>query len=448
MKPKQYTRKKTKQPKIQNHRVEVGDLNDSMKYVVVQMDCGDEMSLQVRVNVGSRDETDDIKGISHLLEHMFFQGSKGFPTSKQLEQQIYACGGNYNAYTDYHETVYHTEASASCSEKVAEIMSESVYNSLLKQKNLDNEKKVVVNELRDALSNDQEVVSQNLLSDMFQDTRLEGDIGGTVDTVKKITLSQLRNFLNTYYLQDMIVVYCSSQHVKQGVDLLKRYFSKQPHYSVKRDPKITQDKQRILYPNHLSLRKPVSPFRTVYHKSSQEQSFLSIGFPCCKYSETKQCYEMIMISEFLTGYMNSLLYTVLRQKHGLIYHIDSGCEFYEDMGFFVISCTSTNQKAKVRKTVDLIIQCVAKLDKLLNKKDIQRVKQHLIKGINLGKNMPHSVGAEYSQDVYHLGKVEHLRDKYKIINEITMKELKQTFRKYLQPQLATVSYSGTTEYLK
>ena len=77
-----------KQPKIHNHRVEIGDLNESMKYVVVQMNCGDEMSLQVRVNVGSRDETDDIKGISHLLEHMFFQGSKGFPTSKQLEQQI------------------------------------------------------------------------------------------------------------------------------------------------------------------------------------------------------------------------------------------------------------------------------------------------------------------------------------------------------------------------
>lgn len=448
MKQKQYTRKKTKHLKIQNHRVDVGDLNESMKYVVVQMDCGDEMSLQVRVNVGSRDETDDIKGISHLLEHMFFQGSRQYPTSKELEKQIYSCGGNYSAYTDYHETVYHTEASVSCSEQVAEIMSGSLYDSLLKQKNLDNEKKVVINELRDALSNDQEVVSQNLLSDMFKDTRLEGDIGGTVDTVNKITLSQLRNFLNTYYLQDMIIVYCSSRPIREGITLLKQYFSKQPHYSVKPDPKITQDKQRIFYPDHLLLRKPVSPFHTVYHKSSQEQSFLSIGFPCCKYTETQQCYEMIIISEFLTGYMNSQLYTVLRQKHGLIYHIDSGCEFYEDMGFFVIHCTSTNQKAKVKKTVELIIQCIKDLEKRLNKKDIHRVKQHLIQSINLGKNNPHSVGAEYAQDVYHLGKVEHLRDKYKVIHDITLKDLKHTSRKYLQPHLATVSYSGTTEYLK
>ena len=97
---KRYTHKK-QIPKITNHHVDVGDLNSAMKYVVVQMDCGDEMSLQVRVNVGSRDETEDIKGISHLLEHMFFQGSKSYPTSKQLEKEIYSCGGNYNAYTTY-----------------------------------------------------------------------------------------------------------------------------------------------------------------------------------------------------------------------------------------------------------------------------------------------------------------------------------------------------------
>ena len=94
------------------------------------------------------------------------------------------------------------------------------------------------------------------------------------------------------------------------------------------------------------------------------------------------------------------------------------------------------------------MKCIAKLDKLLNTQDINRVKQHLLKGINLGKNMPHSVGAEYAQDVYHLGKVEHLRDKYKIIHGITMKGLKQTCCKYLQPHLATVSYSGKQQFLK
>ena len=444
---KRYTHKK-QIPKITNHNVDVGDLNSAMKYVVVQMDCGDEMSLQVRVNVGSRDETEDIKGISHLLEHMFFQGSKSYPTSKQLEKEIYSCGGNYNAYTDYHETVYHTEASVSCAETVAKIMSSSLYHSLLKQSNLTNEKNVVVNELRDALSNTEEAVSQNLLSDMFKDTRMEQDVGGTVNTVQKITCSQLRNFLNTYYSQDMIVVFCSSRPVKEGVTLLQRYFCKQPHYSVKTDPKITQDKTRQLYPDYLLHRTPVLPFRTVYIKSSDEQSFVSVGFPCCKYSETKHCYEMIILSEFLTGYMNSLLYTVLRQKHGLIYHIDSMCDFYQDMGLFVIRCTSTNQQAKVKQTVNLIMECITNLNTSLNRKDIIRVKKHLLKSINLSKNDPHSVGAEYAQDVYHLGKEEHLRDKYKIIQDITLNNLKQTCHKYLQPKLATVSYSGTSNYWK
>jgi len=114
----------------------------------------------------------------------------------------------------------------------------------------------------------------------------------------------------------------------------------------------------------------------------------------------------------------------------------------------VIRCTSTNQQAKVKQTVNLIMECITNLNTSLNRKDIIRVKKHLLKSINLSKNDPHSVGAEYAQDVYHLGKVEHLRDKYKIIQDITLNNLKQTCHKYLQPKLATVSYSGTSNYWK
>ena len=70
--PKQYTRKGKTQD-VQSNRGS-RRLKWSMKYVVVQMDCGDER-FSSKMNVG-RDETDDIKGMYDLLEHMFFKGQR------------------------------------------------------------------------------------------------------------------------------------------------------------------------------------------------------------------------------------------------------------------------------------------------------------------------------------------------------------------------------------
>ena len=47
---------------------------NKIRYIVTNTNCGDEVVALIRVNVGSRDEKDSIKGMSHILEHMFFRG--------------------------------------------------------------------------------------------------------------------------------------------------------------------------------------------------------------------------------------------------------------------------------------------------------------------------------------------------------------------------------------
>jgi len=415
-----------------------------MKYLVVQIEGSDKLSVQVRVNVGSRDETDDIRGISHLLEHMFFQGSKKYPTSKELEVEVYKCGGELNAYTDYHETVYHTEGSKRCVKTIVEIMAASLYESLILAKNLENEKKVVINEINDALSNPEAFVQQQLMSTVYQGTRLEQDIGGTEASVKSITVPKLKNFLNTYYSQDMIVTLCSSDPAEEGVALLKKYFSEIPQYRVKTIPSITSDKKRHLYPSR--------PFEQVhgqltFTEDSSEQSFISVSFPSYRYSD-KKSFAMILISEILTGYMNSRLYTVLRQKHGLIYHMDSGSESHEDMGIFVVNCTAKNQRESVVQCVQLLLQTILEISKTITKTDLDASKEHLVEGIRLGKNEAHYIAGRAAQDLYHLGKVEPLSAKIKTINKIQLKDIKAISRDVFKVNQCCISYSGSEDYLK
>ena len=429
---------------MKDHKYLHGDLNSAMKYLVVQIQSGDKLSVQVRVNVGSRDETDDIRGISHLLEHMFFQGSKKYPTSKELEVEVYKCGGKLNAYTDYHETVYHTEGSKKCVETIVEIMAASLYESLILAKNLENEKKVVINEINDALSKPESFVLQQLMSTVYRGTRLEQDIGGNEASVKNITVQKLKNFLNTYYSQNMIVTLCSSDPPQKGVELLRKYFSEIPQYKVKPLKSIISDKKRILYPEH--------PFQQTkglikFTKDSSEQSFISLSFPSYRYSEHKHGYAMILISEILTGYKNARLYTVLRQGHGLIYHIDSGSEFYEDMGIFIVNCTAKNQKTTVTKCVQLLLKTILELADTLTKTDFDSSKGHLIESIRLGKDEPHYIAAEYAQDLYHLNDVVSLTDKIKAIQQVTLKDIQKVLKEVFQIQRCCISYSGSSNYL-
>jgi predicted Zn-dependent peptidase len=263
--------------------------------------------------------------------------------------------------------------------------------------------------------------------------------------VKSITVPKLKNFLNTYYSQDMIVTLCSSDPPQEGVALLKKYFHRIPQYKVKPIPSITSDKKRHLYPD--------MPFEQVhgqltFTEDSSEQSFISVSFPSYRYSDTKRGFAMTLISEILTGYMNSTLYTVLRQEHGLIYHANSSSESHEDLGIFIVNCTAKNQMESVIRCVQLLLQTIIESSKTMTKTDLDASKEHLVESMRLGKDEPHYIAGRAAQDLYHLGKVEPLSAKIKGINNIQLKDIKAIARDVFKVNQCCISYSGSEDYLK
>ena len=157
---------------------------------------------------------------------------------------------------------------------------------------------------------------------------------------------------------------------------------------------------------------------------------------------------MILVSEILTGYMNSRLYTVLRQEKGLIYHMNSGSEFNEDMGIFIVNCTVKNQKKTVTQCVKLLLRTILDLSDTLTEADLNSSKAHLIESIRLGKDEPHYIAAEYAQDLYHLNRIVTLADKIKTIQGLTLKDIEDVSREVFKKKYCCISYSGSSNYLK
>jgi len=427
-----------------NNNLKYGDLNHDMKYIVSNIDENDKMTIQIRINVGSRDEDKSVSGISHLLEHMFFQGSKKYPSSKDIQQSIYECGGIFNATTDMNKTIYYIKASNSCIEESLDIISDSLYNSLFDETKLENEKKVVINELNDMLSKPKSLSSLGLQEIMFKNTRLEKNIAGDIESIKNITSDMLKNYINTYYKNNIIVSLTSPLNVNKGYELIEKYFNKLPQYEVKNIPNIIKDKKRIFYPDIL-FKKTAKSIK--YIKDDSEQSFITMSFPSFKYKEYHKNYYMIIISEILTGWKQSKLYKILREDYGLLYSIKSGNVSFEDLGYFYIKFSTKNNKEIVNRCINLILDTLFNLYKNITKEEFYSSKSHMIENIKLKKDEPYYLNSLYTRDFYYLDKIYTLDDKIKTIEKIQLKNLKNISEEVFKKELYCISYTGLDKYL-
>jgi predicted Zn-dependent peptidase len=86
----------------------------------------DSVTIQVTVKVGSNNEHDGIRGISHFIEHMVFEGTKSRKTPKEITSEIESLGGEINAYTDNVRTCFYIKVPSKHFDRAAEILSDII----------------------------------------------------------------------------------------------------------------------------------------------------------------------------------------------------------------------------------------------------------------------------------------------------------------------------------
>jgi len=418
---------------------------NKIRYIVTNTKCGDEVVALIRVNVGSRDEKDSIKGISHILEHMFFRGTERFPTQKDLTGVLYRCGGKFNAYTSKDSTVFYISVSKKCIEQGLDVLSDAFYNSLFRKEDLEKEKKIVINEINDYLSDPSTLMEYGLSELLYKSTRLEKDIAGSVKTVKSINIDMMKTFINTYYNDNVIVSVSGNIECEKIVQLIKRFFVNKVEYYVQNNTKniknneIKKDKQKIYYNNlHLKHKK----FRMKFIKKTEEQSFIGIGFVSYKNNDKKN-YPLIIISEILTGYLGSELYKTLRGDHGLVYGVYSGFDTYIDTGDFSLTCSTGNNTEKIFKCIVIILNEIKRI-KIgeIDNKLFEDTKKNKINEIKRLKYEPSDLAERFADDLIYSKKIVKLNELEKNIKSVTIESIIKVANELFLPEKLCISYTA------
>jgi zinc protease len=157
------------------------------------------VATQVWYHVGSANEGKDSRGLAHLFEHLMF----GATTTRErgaFDRFVTSVGGEDNAYTTPDETIYVSEVPPEAATEVLRFEADRMRNLALTQENLDNEKKIVTEELRRGTENDPTsrllVKAQRAL---LGEHPYAFDPSGSKADVAAATVSSCQAFYDAYY---------------------------------------------------------------------------------------------------------------------------------------------------------------------------------------------------------------------------------------------------------
>jgi predicted Zn-dependent peptidase len=315
------------------------------------------VALGVWIRAGSRDERDDIAGITHLMEHMLFKGTPDMD-ALGVAQAFESIGAQENAATGEEYTVLYARFLPEHLERALDIMSDMVLRPTLAD--LEREREVIVEEIRMYEDRPDQMADEHLSSLIFYGDPLGRPIIGSAETVRGVDQETLRNFhAGTYTADNVFVVGAGKLEEGELERMAEEKFSSLPHgQPFVREANPSAPESRFFYK----------------HKDT-EQYHVSLGYLGIP-ARSEDRYAMAALNNVLGGGMSSRFFQEVREKRGLAYAVYSYHQGYSDAGAIKTYVGSTT--GNVEEAVRIIAEQLRRIqEETLGEEELDRTKQQL-----------------------------------------------------------------------
>jgi predicted Zn-dependent peptidase len=340
--------------------VEVTRLASGLSVVTDRMPHLESASLGVWVGAGSRDERADEHGISHLLEHMAFKGTKK-RTARQIAETIEAVGGDLNAATSVESTGYFARVLKADVNLALDVLADILSEPTFDPEELRREQNVITQEIGATEDAPDDLVFDRLQETAFPDQPIGRSILGTPDTVRSFSAKSLRTYLaRNYRAPNMLVAAAGSVDHAQIVAEAERRFSSfvGPDAPKPQPAKFgggTRVETRDLEQVHIALALQGVPVRD------------------------PSLYSLQVFTSVLGGGMSSRLFQEVREIRGLCYTIQAFHMPYSDTGMFGLYAGT--DEADAPELMRVVIDQIENATETLNESEISRAKAQMKAGL-------------------------------------------------------------------
>lgn len=288
-------------------------------------------SIQSFINLGSIYETKGIRGISHIIEHMVFKGTKKLPTAIDVSKYFDKSGAYLNAYTDKEITCYIIKCQDDYVNLCLSVLGDMLFNSIFEKKEFDKEYQVVLEEALISLDNTDDTVYEKISEMIYNGTGYEKPVDHLNYHKTLIKHEKIIEIYKKYYIpENMVLSIVSSIPLKTILNFIKKTaFYKKKGSNDLIIPKINLNLKLENYKNN--------PHKHIIidKKKNLETTFLAFGFRTCNFFSNEK-YILNLLKFVLTGPIISRFFRILREENGLTYNTNISINNYEASGDFTI----------------------------------------------------------------------------------------------------------------
>jgi predicted Zn-dependent peptidase len=302
-------------------------LPSGLRVVTQEMPGSRSASVAIFVPVGSRHEDEAHAGLSHLLEHLVFKGTRGHPESGALSQRVEGVGGSVNASTDRELTVYSSKVPAEQATVALEAVSELALRPLLRSADLRAEKPIIVDEIRMYVDSPSDHVFTLFDELLYGKHPLGREIAGTIGSVRRATHEGVVEHWRAAYRPSTVVLAAAGAIDHEAVLRVAAEWHA--------DGPILNGKVQPRPPASAPAPKPAQAgaLRVSYRQLSQGN--LCIGMPGVSRDDPDR-WALDLLGAILGDGMGSRLFLELRERRSLVYDVSTFSAMYADAGTFGI----------------------------------------------------------------------------------------------------------------
>lgn len=402
-------------------------LENGIRLVMEPMTNLRTVSLGVWVKVGSVNETKENNGISHVIEHCLFKGTKS-RSAKQLADEISAIGDQLNAFTGKECTAFYGVTLTEYLPKLIELLGDMLQNSTFEEEPLKKELGVILEEIDMYDDSPEDLVHELLQKHVWEDHPLGYIISGEKSVVSEMTKEQILTYMRQYYCgSNMVISVAGNFDEEETVACLKEHFLSIPKYG------ITE--------NELAVGTVPEFHHTVCErKKDVEQLYMNLAFETIPETDDLR-HVQIMVNALLGGSNNSRLFQTIREELGLAYSVYSYSSLYRAAGLFHIDVIVNPSNA---------VTVYEKLGEILKEFSESRIEEIELKALYTQLRTEMIMGSESARNrmeqnakslLMH-GRVVPLEETIEKLSKVTAEDMQKFAKEYLNMDKCSICLVG------
>jgi len=302
--------------------VHTDTLENGVTIATREMPEAQSVAIGIFIDVGSRDESEDLAGISHALEHMVFKGTSQLDVHR-LAESLDGLGGNANAFTSRERTCFHLHVLYEDWQEAITLLSDMLLSPALPEEEWRREREVIFSEMSMVDDAPDEWVYDQHMSRVYAEQSFGKPVLGTKKVLNALDVSHLRNYLEKYYRGSHVLIATAGRIQHQ--DMLS--YVKQSAWKDVVTQSPLERQQAKFYPGRNLMPKQM------------EQAQVVASWASIPASSPEKPLAWVA-NQLLGGSMSSVLFREIREKRGLAYSIGSHLSTYTDTGLLSISCST------------------------------------------------------------------------------------------------------------